>query len=91
MTYRLKNPNVEAYQVAPTNDLTGRLPPGWLVEAILNRGILPETGGRLHLLHSDAIVEVGDWIIQDPDGSINTLPDSVFNRLYERCPEATKN
>jgi hypothetical protein len=90
VTYRLKNPNVEAYHLPPDDEMTRQLPPSWLVEALMKREALPQIDGRLLLTNSDESVSPGDWVVQRPNGTLSGMSDRLFREVYEAVPEVTK-
>jgi hypothetical protein len=90
VTYRLKNPNVEAYQLPPDDELTRQLPPTWLVEALMKREALPQPEGYLLLTDSDEKVDPGDWVVQRPNGTLSRMVDTQFREVYEAVPEVSK-
>lgn len=87
MKFRRKIQYVEAYQIAPDDDRTHRLPPPWFVDLILQNKIEwnPAGGVILHVCEGvTSPVPVGSWVIMDGE-SVFSLPDSTFQEQFERA------
>lgn len=89
MKFRKKPVVIEAFEVHPEDNQTRRLPPGWLVDALMAGTVKPLAGGGLdiHTLEGVMRAEVGDWVIQGVKGELYPCKPDIFAATYERVPE----
>lgn len=86
MKYQKKPLVIEAYQLPPNDDQTRRLPPPWLMKAIVDGQVqvLAEPPcAHIVTLEGVMTANVGDWIIQGVKGEIYPCKPDIFAATYE--------
>ena len=85
MKFRKKPVVIEAYEVAPNDNHTRRLPPSWLMDAILSGAVvaLKEGGLDIKTLEGTMRADVGDWVIQGVKGELYPCKPDIFAATYE--------
>ena len=85
MKYRKKPVVIEAFQVEPNDDKSRRLPPGWLMQAIVGGSVVPLAEGGLDIqtLEGTMRANVGDWVIRGVKGELYPCKDDIFVATYD--------
>ena len=88
--YRKKPVVIEAWQVPPDDNLTRRLPPVWVIDAVMVGGLVPRAGGGLVVKtledgnnEAKHVADVGDWIIRGIKGELYPCKPDIFAATYE--------
>lgn len=91
MKFRKKPVVVEAFQTHPNDGLTRRLPPGWMIEALLSgRVVINASDGAFMIKTLEGVMraEVGDWIIRGVKGELYPCKPDIFEATYEPAEQA---
>ena len=85
MKFRKKPVVIEAFEVHPDDGLTRRLPPMWLVNAMVGGSVkaLPDGGLTIGTLEGEMHANVGDWIIQGVKGELYPCKPDIFAATYD--------
>lgn len=88
MKFRKKPVVIEAYQIPPNDGLTREIPPGWLVDALLNGDAVAIEAGGVDIKTREGTMrgDVGDWIIQGVKGELYPCKPDIFEATYEAQP-----
>ena len=54
------------------------------------RGIKAHRGGTIYSLRGHKTFKVGDWIVVQPDGGLNIIPQDVFQSKFRVCVEENR-
>jgi len=83
--FRKKPVVIEAFRLHPNDGLTRPLPPGWLIDAIVNNQVQIVPEGKAHIVTLEGVMtaDVGDWIIQGVKGEIYPCKPDIFEATYE--------
>lgn len=85
MKFRKKPVVIEAFQLHPDDGMTRRLPPKWLIDALV-RGVVRENADgtcTIKTLEGDHLASHGDWVIQGVEGELYPCKPDIFAMTYE--------
>lgn len=83
--YRKKPVVIEAFQLHPNDDQTRQLPPPWLIQALVDKGVVMEADGSANIITLEGTMtgDVGDWIIRGVKGELYPCKPDIFAATYE--------
>ncbi len=85
MKFRKKPVVIEAFEVPPNDSMTRRLPPPWLMEALIGGNVkaVPAGGLSIETLEGTMTANVGDWVIRGVKGELYPCKPDIFAATYE--------
>jgi len=91
MLFRKKPVVIEAWQIPPDDQVTRKMPPAWVVGALMSGKLVPVPGGGLDVMtledgadkRAKHVGDVGDWIIKGVKGELYPCKPDIFEQTYD--------